>query len=562
MPKAILATLALLPVPLLATAGRTEPVAAATADVRASAEGLLRSAYPADGPGAAAIIMKGGQVVYAGGRGLSDLALRRPITTASLFKLGSITKQFTAAVVLQLVAEGRISLDDPIARFFPDFPLPTSRATVRQLLNHSSGVQDYSKIPGWMTRAGDRAWTTAELVAVVRDTPAKSQPGEAWEYNNAGYTMLGAIVEKVTGRPWHEAVEQRIARPLGLTSVQYVFRAESQPAFVRGYTLADGRPVPAHGVHMSLAHAAGGLVGTVGDLGRWAQALHHGRVVGQAQYAEMTRPARLKNGQTRPYGFGLRLQRFLDQTVYMHGGAGAGLDAESIYIPSEDLFVAVLSNSDSPAAEPGIVARRLAALAMGTPFPTFAQREAAPGTLEPLFGTYAAEGLPVMRFFGRAGRPFLAYGDQELEAIPAGDDRFLFGPERLMWIAFTRPSAGAPLLELHEPETARPWRAVRTGAVPPPITISPAVLKSYVGTYRTEVPTVTVELDTDGGLTLRLGDGRPVLMRPISDTEFRLDAERVRVVFQPEGGRVDKVTLYRGARELHGVRIQAADVQP
>jgi len=137
------------------------PALAQPADFGAQAEALLDAAYPADGPGAAVVVMQGGRVIYAGGRGLADIETQRRITPDSVFKLGSIVKQFTAAMVLQLVAEGRMSLDDPISRFFPDFPEPAAHATVRQLLNHTSGINDYSKIPGWIAQAGTRPWTTA-----------------------------------------------------------------------------------------------------------------------------------------------------------------------------------------------------------------------------------------------------------------------------------------------------------------------------------------------------------------------------------------------------------------
>src|SRR5690242_9344618 len=140
----------------LAVAPVVAPVAGAgvavaqPADLRARADAILNAAYPADGPGAAVIIMQRGRVIYRGGRGLADIGAHRRITADTVFRLGSLTKQFTAAVILQLVAEGRISLDDPISRFFPDYPQPGARATVRQLLNHTSGIQSYTGIPGWM----------------------------------------------------------------------------------------------------------------------------------------------------------------------------------------------------------------------------------------------------------------------------------------------------------------------------------------------------------------------------------------------------------------------------
>jgi CubicO group peptidase (beta-lactamase class C family) len=528
--------------------------AARPADLEAQADALLAEVYPADGPGGAVIVTRRGRVVYAAGRGLADIQGKRRITPDTPFQLGSITKQFTAAMVLQLVAEGKISLEDPISRFFPGFPEPSARATVRQLLNHTSGIQDYSKIPGWLVREGARPHSTAELVAEVRNRPGKAEPGRSWEYNNAGYMMLGAIVEQATGKSWYEAVSDRIARPLGLTTVRYGASAEAERAKARGYALRDGRQVPAAGAHPSLAHAAGGLTASVRDLAKWAQALHHGKVVGPASYREMTSPARLADGSARPYGFGLRLQTFLGRPAFVHGGAARGVDTDSLYIPSEDLYVAVLANTEDAPMDSSTVSRRIAAVALGDPIPTFRRADVPLASIEPLFGAYQAEGAPPLSFFSRNGKFYLASGEQELEAIPAGGDRFYFGPDRLMWIRFLRGPDGASILEMHEPERARPERAVRTGAVPPPILVPAAVLQSYVGTYQTETVAVTVALAEGGGLTIQANDGPVMPMRPVSQTEFRVDTARLRLVFNPENGKVNRLTLYRGARELHGQR--------
>jgi D-alanyl-D-alanine carboxypeptidase len=531
------------------------PAAARRGDFRSDADALLQAAFPAEGPGAAVIVTRGGELLYASGRGLADLEAKRPITPDSVFKLGSIAKQFTAAIVLQLVAEGRVSLDDPISRFFPDFPQPGGRATVRQLLNHTSGVQDYTKVPGWVARAGARAWTTEELVGEAAKLPAKAEPGTAWEYNNTGYTLLGAIVEKATGKAWHEVLAERITGPLGLKSIDYGVPGEAGPNMVRGYTEEDGAPRPARRPHVSVAHAAGGLVGSARDLATWAQALHHGRVVSPSLYQEMIRPARLASGKTERYGFGLRLQQLRGRPAYVHGGAGAGLDADSVYIPGDDVYVAVLANTDKPATDPSSLTRRLAAMALGEPIPTFTRAEVQPAAVAPLFGAYSARGAPPISFFERDGRFYLAHGEEEQEAIPAGNDRFYFGPDDLTWLKFVRQPNGAQVMEVYEPDTSGAARAVRTGPVPTPIAVAPALLQTYAGAFQTETLKVKIELGANGRLTIQPEGGAAMPMRPVSNTEFRVDAGGFRLVFHPEAGKVERFTMYRGARELHGRRV-------
>ncbi len=191
----LIASIALVTTALTAPAPGASSALVQSAEIKAQADAMLKAAYPADGPGAAVVVTRRGRVIYSAGRGFADLAKRRPITPDTMFPLGSITKQFTAATILKLVAEGKMSLDDPVSRCYPDWPQPGAGATVRQLLNHSSGIQDFSKIPGWIVKNRARAWTTAALLAMFRDLPARAQPGQAWEYNNGGYVMLGAIVE-------------------------------------------------------------------------------------------------------------------------------------------------------------------------------------------------------------------------------------------------------------------------------------------------------------------------------------------------------------------------------
>ena len=551
----LFASLALATISATAPAAATRPATAHPADFKGQSAALLAAAYPADAPGAAVVVTRRGRVIYAAARGLADLDKNRPITPDTVFKLGSIAKQFTAAMVLQLVAEGRISLDDPISRFFPDFPEPARGATVRQLLNHTSGIHDYTKVPGWIVRAGTRPFTTAELVAEARKLGSKAEPGRSWEYNNAGYMMLGAIAEKVTGQAWHELLATRITGPLGLRSIAYGPLEEAAPALARGYTKEKGETRPAGSAHPSLPHAAGGLVGSVRDLAEWAHALHHGRVVNPHLYQQMIQPARLADGSTAPYGFGLRLREIRGRRALVHGGAGRGLDTDSVYIPSEELFVAVFANSDSPATDPGTLTRRLAGLALGAPVPTLARAKVDPNALEPLFGSYGGAAGKPTRFFSRGGKLYLGRGQEEREVFAAGDDRFFFGPGDLTWFRLVRPRGGGmPAIEIHTIEGTVPERAVRTGPVPPPISVPPAVLKSYLGAYQTETLAVTVAPGENGWLTITPGTQPPLPLRPVSETEFRIDGANMRVVFHPEKGEVNRITIHRGARVLNGQR--------
>ena len=532
--------------------------AAQPADFKARADAIVEAAYPANGPGAAVIVTRGGQTVYSAGRGLADVQARRPITPDTVFRLGSITKQFTAALILQLVQEGRISLDDPISRFFPDYPQPGGAATVRQLLNHTSGIQSYTAIPGWMVEENtNRPYTTAEMIALFRDRPSPTPPGQAWAYNNSGYVMLGAIVEAVTGKPWHEVLAERITGPLGLESIGYGVDRESGAAMARGYTEADGEVRPARRIHMSVPHGAGALVGTVGDLAKWAHALHHGRVVSPALYTAMTSPASLPEGRTHPYGFGVGLDEVRRRPTIRHGGGIFGFNTDSLYIPSEDVFVAVFANSDEPAGDPSTVATRLAALAVGEPFPTFVPAEVDARTLAPLFGVYrVGDAGASRRFFERGGKLYTRRDDaSDLEVFAAGDDRFFYGPNSLTWFRIERRPDGAHVMAMHQNGGNEAELATRIGDVPPDLQVSRAVLQSYVGRYQTPGPAADIALGEDGVLTVQL-TGQPALpLRATSDTEFVVQQVNARIVFHGENGEVNRIVIHQGERQIEGRRV-------
>lgn len=541
-----------------ACAGQAQAV---PADLQAKADAYLKAAYPADGPGASVIIVDDGKTVYAGGRGLADVEGKTPITPQTVFRLGSITKQFSAALILQLVDEGKLSLDDPLSKFLPTFPQPGAGATVRQLLNHTVGVQSYTGVPGWMVEANvNRPYTTEQMIALFKDLPSPFKPGEAWDYNNSGYVLVGAVIEAVTGKPWHQAVAERLAAPLGLASIRYGVGEAAIARMAKGYTAGPTGASPATPLHMSVPHAAGALVGTVEDLAKWGQALHHGKVVQAASYALMTAPTKLPDGKTIPYGFGLGLAEIRGREAVGHGGGIFGFSTESIYIPQEDLYVAVFANSDAPATAPGIAMRRLAAIALGDPYPVFAKAEIAAATLAPLFGVYTlqGEGGGERLFFARGGKLFTRRkGAPELEVFAAGQDRFFYGPQSLTWFRVARDPGGTHVMEMHQDGADGAEKALRSGPVPPePVaaSVTREILARYVGGYTLGPVTAAVAMSESGGLTIQL-TGQPAFpLRAVSSTEFRVDVVDARIVFVSEGAAVKRFILHQGGQVLRWER--------
>lgn len=533
------------------------PVAALPADFRARADQLLAEAYAANGPGAAVIVTENGKTVYAAGRGLADVESKRPITPDTHFRLGSITKQFTAAAIMKLVEQGRVSLDDPLLKYLPDYPAPNNAATVRQLLNHSGGMMSYTAIPGWMVEAKTaRPYTTEQLIAEFKDLPPPFKPGAKMDYNNSGYVLLGAILEKVTAKSWDQAVADLVVAPLKLATIRTGIDADGSPGMAVGYTDREGKPAQAMKIHMSVPHAAGALVGTVGDLARWGEALHNGRVVSPAGYAAMIAPTATGDGKTEPYGFGLALGDVRGRKQIGHGGGIFGFSTDSIYLPDQKLFVAVFANSDSPQSSPGMVARRLAALAVGDPYPSFTRVMVDPKSLEPMFGVYAFDNIK-RTFFTRDGKYFMQReGSAPLEVHAAGDNRFFYGNESLSWFELRRDPAGKPQVAFYPEGASAASLASRIGPPPvesPAVAVPAATLAGYVGSY-TSLAGIFVFTQVGEGLTVKLGTQPSFAMKATSQTEFEIPQVGAKIRFNVKDGKAASITLFQGGQQIEGVR--------
>ncbi|WP_161956858.1 serine hydrolase domain-containing protein [Sphingosinithalassobacter portus] len=530
----------------------------AAEDLNEAATAILESAFPADAPGGAAIITRHGDTVFTGARGIADLATGRAIRPDSLFRLGSITKQFSAALTMQLVEQGKVSLDAPLSTYLPDYPGPGAAATVRQLLNHTSGIKSYTAIPGWLVEANTaRAWTTAELIAQFSDQPLDFDPGTDQRYNNSGYVLVGAVIEAVTGKPWYVALRERILDPLGIADIRNGGGESEFANRALPYSKNEDGYVPAQKIDMSVPHAAGALVGSVGGLAKWAHALHHGKVVDAQSYALMTTPTNLPDGRTIPYGFGLSLEDVRGHKMIGHGGGIFGGATDSLYLPESGIFTAAFVNTDAPDVPPGIVARKLAALALGDPYPVLATIPVDPGTLEWVTGIYRIDDSTDTRtlFFQDGKLLSRREGSGALPVYFAGDGVFHFGPGSLSWFRVRRAADGAHILEMHQNGGDTVERATRTGPVPESVTVPHETLARYVGRYSLAGMVADITLSNDNVLTAQLTGQSALTLEARSTTEFAIPRVGARLVF-PEGqGPAPYFTTFQGGAEIRAERI-------
>jgi CubicO group peptidase (beta-lactamase class C family) len=350
-----------------------------------AADAILSDAYPIGEPGAVALIARGGRPIFRRAIGLADLEFGIMLEPDMIFRIGSVTKQFTAAGILLLADRGKLTLDDDVTRYLPDFQTGGRRITLEHLLTHTSGIANYTDLPAWRSSWGSDL-TPPQIIDLFRHAPPTGEPGAAWRYSNSGYILLGAVLEKVTGKSYAEFMRNQVFLPLGLAQTMYDDPRKVMPRRARGYVRDGDGFANAPYLSMTQPFAAGALVSTVDDLARWDAALSSGRLLSAASIARMFTPYRLASGESSGYGLGWQLASHDGHVFAEHGGGIPGFACDVIRLADDRTYVAVLSNQSSRAARRA--ARMLAALAIGRPFTNPKAATIPAETLDSYAGTY------------------------------------------------------------------------------------------------------------------------------------------------------------------------------
>lgn len=298
------------------------------------------------GVGLSVAVARGDRMLVERGYGLADVEFDVPANAQTCFRIGSVTKQFTAALVLRCVEQGKLSLDDDLSKFVPSFPLQGRKVTIRQLLNHTSGIVSYTDLDEEWHSKWPLELSHEELLALVKDKPFVFEPGTKWAYNNTGYYLLGMVLENVRGKPYAQLIQDEIATPLGLSRTRYDSNVELIKNRAQGYSFEGGKLANDQILGMNQPGAAGALVSTAGELVRWQQALAHGKVVSAASYAQMTTPTVLPDAHDTGYGFGLSVDDLDGVKRVQHGGGIFGFNSMLAWFPDSDVHVAVISNGE------------------------------------------------------------------------------------------------------------------------------------------------------------------------------------------------------------------------
>jgi CubicO group peptidase (beta-lactamase class C family) len=297
--------------------------------------------------GMSVAVMEHGQLILARGYGYANVELAVPATEQSVYHICSISKHITAAAILQLAEEGKVSLDDDITQFVPNAPVQGHRVLLRHLLSHTSGMESYTSLGEEFESKARLDLPHDSVLALVRNKPFHFDPGEEWRYCNTGWYLLGLVIEKVSGQSYADYMKEHVFEPLGMTQTQYGSNEPLIHGRAQGYDRSDGKLVNAEIMSWEVPFAGGGLCSTVLDLVKFETALNTHQLIGAKSLDLMRTPTKLSDGTRVDYGFGTRLGEFEGHRVTGHTGNGGGFQNVLAYYPDDDLMIVILSNTDA-----------------------------------------------------------------------------------------------------------------------------------------------------------------------------------------------------------------------
>jgi CubicO group peptidase (beta-lactamase class C family) len=313
--------------------------AAIAQDAGSKIDSLISAYAKLDKFNGTALVARNGNILLSKGYGYRNVASKVLNNEQSIFQLGSITKQFTAAIILKLQEENKLSISDKLSKFFPDYPKGDS-ITIKQLLTHTSGIYNYTNDGNFMATEISKPHNKEQMMALFKDKPLDFSPGTSWNYSNSGYSLLGYIIEAVTNRPYEEAVRKYIFTPLNMEHSGFDFANLKSTDKTTGYFMLNATNAqPAPIVDSTVAFSAGAIYSTTGDLYLWHKALEQNIVLSKAQQEKAYTP--VKNN----YGYGWLIDSIEGKRRVGHGGGIPGFVTNESRVQEDDIDIVLLSNA-------------------------------------------------------------------------------------------------------------------------------------------------------------------------------------------------------------------------
>jgi CubicO group peptidase (beta-lactamase class C family) len=343
-------------------------------------------------PGCAVLVSKNGEIFYNKTFGVADLELNVPVNQNMVFRIGSITKQFTAVAILQLVEQEKLSLKDSLQKFIPDFPSKGYTITIENLLTQTSGIPDYLNLEFNIPNPFRIDFTPRQIIDSFKNLPLEFIPSSKFAYSNSNYFLLGYIIEKVSGISYPDYLKQNIFTPLGLTNTYYDNPSQIIANRVKGYEKKENKYYNADFISMSGFYSAGGIISTTEDLYKWNSAINSYKLLKKETLEKAYQPYKLTGGQLSEYGYGWFIRNLEGSKTIEHGGSIFGFRAEEIYLPDENIFIAGLFNCRQLNNDEQELCYDIARVMLGKPL--VKDIKLADSILNSYIGTYQLAGNP------------------------------------------------------------------------------------------------------------------------------------------------------------------------
>jgi len=530
------------------------PIVRAQAPDTARMEQVVQSYVTAKQFMGSVLVARGSEVLLDKGYGFADLEWDVPNSPTTKFRLGSITKQFTAASILLLEERGKLSVNDPVKKHMPDAPAAWDKITIYHLLTHTSGIPNFTSFPEYRS-IEPFAKTPAELVTLFRDKPLDFEPGEKWSYSNSGYVLLGYLIEKITGESYAKFVQENIFTPLGMKDSGYDSNSAIIPHRARGYSPGPGGVVNTGYVDMTIPLSAGGLYSTTEDLLRWEQGLFGGKLLSAASLQKMTTPYK------SDYAFGLLVHTAGGHKVIEHNGGIEGFNTVLRYFPDDKLTVAVLGNENGLAPED--IAGKLGTVAEGGKVTLISERKEVhvdPKVYDSLAGRYELAPGVIMAVRRDGDRLTTQLAAQPtVEVFPEGEHDY-FAKVVDAQITFVTDAQGkATELILHQ--NGMDQHAKRIGDAPPvkehkEMMVDPKIFDGYVGSYEL-APGFVIAVTREGDLLFAQATGQAKFqIFPEGDRDFFYKVVDAQITFLTDAqGKATGLVLHQNGRDSPGKRV-------
>ncbi|MDQ3747417.1 MAG: serine hydrolase [Acidobacteriota bacterium] len=408
-----------------------------TEQITAKIDEYMNAAVKVEGFSGSILVARDGKTIVNKGYAMANIELNVQNTPDTVFRLGSITKQFTAMAIMMLAERGKLNVNDPACKYLTDCPAAWQPITVRNLLTHTGGIPNYTSFPDF-AKVAVLPTTNTAMTALLRDKPLDFAVGEKYAYSNSGYYLLGAIIERVSGKPYADFLQENIFAPLGMKQTGYDVSARIIKNRAAGYARQGGEFVNASYMDMTIPGAAGAIYSTTGDLLLWDQALYTEKLVSRKTLDETFTPFKSE------YGYGWSIGKKFDRQVIAHGGGIYGFATHIARFPADKVTVIVLSNVQGAPA--GRISNDLAAIVFGAAYEIPKERKeiaVEPKILGKYVGQYElAAPKIVINILLENGKLFGQVGGQSKFALSAESEIVFFSKDVNLQITFTKDAQG------------------------------------------------------------------------------------------------------------------------